>query len=133
MTVHALKRALLVAHEIRPKFDSGELAILHGANYELNEPLKAMGMAVAFDRNRANFRGIAEEGRAIRRRRECLGCGRRYTTFERAEEVPLLVAKRSGEEEPFLREKITAGLYSAFKNRPVTDAEIEQWADEIDS
>ena len=75
---------------------------------------------------------IAEEGRAIRRRRECLGCGRRYTTFERAEEVPLLVAKRSGEEEPFLREKITAGLYSAFKNRPVTEAAIEALADDVE-
>lgn len=75
---------------------------------------------------------IAEEGRAIRRRRECLGCSRRYTTFERAEEVPLLVAKRSGEEEPFMREKITAGLYAAFKNRPVTEAEIEALADDVE-
>ena len=49
---------------------------------------------------------VAEEGRAIRRRRECLGCGRRYTTFERAEEVPLLVAKRNGDEEPFDRDKV---------------------------
>ncbi len=75
---------------------------------------------------------LTEEGRAIRRRRECLGCGRRYTTFERAEEVPLLVAKRSGGEEPFLREKITAGLIAACKNRPVTEAEIESLADDVE-
>ena len=75
---------------------------------------------------------LTEEGRAIRRRRECLECGRRYTTFERAEEVPLLVVKRNGEEEPFQREKITAGVFSACKNRPVTDAEIEALADDVE-
>ena len=75
---------------------------------------------------------IAEEGRAIRRRRECLGCGRRYTTFERAEEVPLLVVKRSGEEEPFDIEKIEAGLRAACKNRPVTDAEIVALAEDVE-
>ncbi len=75
---------------------------------------------------------LAEEGRAIRRRRECLGCSRRYTTFERAEEVPLLVVKRSGDEEPFLRDKIIDGLRAACKNRPVTDAEIETIADDVE-
>ena len=75
---------------------------------------------------------MAEEGRSIRRRRECLACGRRYTTFERAEEVPLLVAKRNGDEEPFDREKITVGLYAAVKNRPVTEAEIEALADDVE-
>ena len=75
---------------------------------------------------------MAEEGRAIRRRRECLACTRRYTTFERAEEVPLLVIKRNGEEEPFEREKITSGLYAAFKNRPVTEAEVEALADDVE-
>ena len=75
---------------------------------------------------------LSEEGRAIRRRRECLGCGRRYTTFERAEEVPLLVAKRNGEEEPFIREKITSGLVAACKNRPVTEAEIDALADDVE-
>src|SRR5687767_7179772 len=75
---------------------------------------------------------MAEEGRAIRRRRECLDCSRRYTTFERPEEVPLLVVKRSGEEEPFDREKITSGLYAAVKNRPVTEAEIEALADDVE-
>ena len=53
---------------------------------------------------------VAEDGRAIRRRRECLGCGRRFTTFERAEEVPLLVEKRAGVEEPFDRDKVIEGV-----------------------
>lgn len=75
---------------------------------------------------------IAEEGRAIRRRRECLNCGRRYTTFERAEEVPLLVAKRNGVEEPFDLEKVVAGIRMAVKNRPVTDAEVTALAVDVE-
>ena len=75
---------------------------------------------------------VADEGRAIRRRRECLGCGRRYTTFERPEEVPLLILKRSGVEEPFLREKVTEGIRRACKNRPVSDAEIAAVVDDVE-
>ena len=75
---------------------------------------------------------LAEEGRAIRRRRECIGCGRRYTTFERAEEVPLLIAKRSGEEEPFDRDKVIEGIHRACKNRPVSDADILAIADDVE-
>lgn len=75
---------------------------------------------------------IAEEGRAIRRRRECLGCNRRYTTFERPEEVPLLVVKRNGIEEPFDRDKIVAGVVSACKNRPVTAAEIDSLTEDVE-
>lgn len=74
----------------------------------------------------------AEEGRAIRRRRECLECGRRYTTFERAEEVPLLVAKRNGVEEPFELEKVVAGIRMAVKNRPVTEAEVTALAVDVE-
>ncbi len=55
----------------------------------------------------------AEEGAAIRRRRECLACGRRYTTYERLEEMPLIVVKRSGATEPFDRSKLEAGIARA--------------------
>lgn len=75
---------------------------------------------------------LTEEGRSIRRRRECLTCGRRYSTFERAEEVPILVRKRSGAEEPFQRTKITEGIRRACKNRPVSVAEIEALAEDIE-
>lgn len=75
---------------------------------------------------------LAEEGRAIRRRRECLACGRRYTTFERSEEVPLLVAKRNGVTDTFDRDKIVAGIRKACKNRPVTEAEIEAIAEDVE-
>lgn len=75
---------------------------------------------------------VAEEGRAIRRRRECLSCGRRYTTFERAEEVPLVVRKRDGSEEPFDRAKIVEGIRRATKNRPVAAEEIARIGIEVE-
>jgi transcriptional repressor NrdR len=60
---------------------------------------------------------VADEGAAIRRRRECLSCGRRYTTYERVEDVGLVVRKRSGIDEPFDREKLRAGVERAATNR----------------
>ena len=75
---------------------------------------------------------LAEEGGAIRRRRECLGCGRRFTTFERAEEAPIMVVKRSGAREPFERGKVVAGVRAATKNRPVDDLQMEQLAAEVE-
>jgi transcriptional regulator NrdR len=71
---------------------------------------------------------LAEAGAAIRRRRECLVCGRRYTTFERAEEAVLVVVKRSGLREPFDRAKVAGGIRRATKNRPIDDAAIEALA-----
>jgi transcriptional repressor NrdR len=74
----------------------------------------------------------AEEGGAIRRRRECLGCGRRFTTFERVEEVPLWVVKRSGLREPFDRAKVVAGVRAACKNRPVSAEHMEELAQAVE-
>jgi transcriptional repressor NrdR len=67
----------------------------------------------------------ADDGTSIRRRRECLGCARRFTTFERLEEVALVVAKRAGGREPFDRAKIVAGVRAAAKGRPVDDLAAE--------
>ena len=75
---------------------------------------------------------LAEEGAAIRRRRECLSCGRRFTTYERLEEAPLWVAKRSGQREPFDRSKLIAGMRAATKNRPVSDATLEELAQQVE-
>jgi transcriptional repressor NrdR len=75
---------------------------------------------------------MAEEGAAIRRRRECLGCGRRYTTFERIDEIPLIVVKRSGLRQPFDLGKLVDGLRSATKNRPVSEAQLEVLAREVE-
>jgi len=73
----------------------------------------------------------AEDGRAIRRRRECESCGRRYTTYERLDEVPLMVEKRNGVTEPFDKEKLTDGIRKACKNRPVSEEDIERLADDV--
>lgn len=73
-----------------------------------------------------------DEGAAIRRRRECLQCGWRFTTFERIEEVVLIVVKRSGHREPFDRAKVVAGLRAATKNRPVLPEQLEALAAEVE-
>jgi transcriptional repressor NrdR len=75
---------------------------------------------------------VADDGTAIRRRRECLSCGRRATTYERLEESPLLVVKRSGDRVPFDRSKIVAGVGAAAKNRPVTPGQMEDLAAEVE-
>lgn len=74
---------------------------------------------------------VAEDGRAIRRRRECERCGGRFTTFERVENAPLLVAKRSGVRQPFDREKLIGGIRKACKNRPVQEEALERLADDV--
>ncbi|HVV35875.1 MAG TPA: transcriptional regulator NrdR [Acidimicrobiales bacterium] len=74
----------------------------------------------------------AEDGSAIRRRRECLACGRRFTTFERVEEVPLVVVKRSGAIVPFDRARIVAGIRAAAKNRPISEDQMEALAFEVE-
>jgi transcriptional repressor NrdR len=75
----------------------------------------------AADDDRVVDSRLAEDGGAIRRRRECAACHQRYTTFERVEEVSLFVVKRSGDREPFDRDKIYRGIQAACKNRPVGD------------
>ena len=75
---------------------------------------------------------LADDGGAIRRRRECLACGRRYTTYERIEEAPLWVVKRGGEREPFDRSKVISGLRAATKNRPVTDEQLDTVAHQVE-
>lgn len=74
----------------------------------------------------------AEGGQSVRRRRECLRCGRRFTTFERVEEVSLTVVKRDGSKEPFDRSKVAAGVMKAIKNRPVTDKQVEQLVERVE-
>jgi transcriptional repressor NrdR len=75
----------------------------------------------AADDDRVVDSRLAEDGVAIRRRRECSACSQRYTTFERIEEVGFFVIKRSGERQPFERSKVLSGVRSACKNRPVDE------------
>ena len=74
----------------------------------------------------------ADDGAAIRRRRECLACNRRFTTYERLEEAPLVVVKRSGQRAPFERSKIVAGIRAAAKNRPVSPEALDALGAEIE-
>ena len=75
---------------------------------------------------------MAREGGVIRRRRECLACKRRYTTYERVEESLPLVIKKDGRREPFDRLKILAGLKKACEKRPISIATIEAVTDQIE-
>ncbi|TMN21137.1 transcriptional regulator NrdR [Lentibacillus cibarius] len=73
-----------------------------------------------------------EEGRSIRRRRECERCGFRFTTFERIEEVPLIVVKKDGTRQEYSREKLIRGLIKACEKRPVPLESIEEIALEVE-
>ena len=66
-----------------------------------------------------------DEGERIRRRRECLQCGKRFTSYEIVETTPVMVIKKDGSRQPFDREKILCGLMNACKKRPVTRAQME--------
>jgi transcriptional repressor NrdR len=74
----------------------------------------------------------AQEGQATRRRRECLGCGRRFTTYERLEDVLPQVVKKDGRREPFDRKKIVEGLQVACRKRPISAEQIEEIATGIE-
>ena len=74
---------------------------------------------------------VAREGAAIRRRRECLACGFRFTTYEEIEQMEMVVVKRTGGREPFSREKLLRGLVKACEKRPVPLERLERAADEV--
>ncbi|MCA9120799.1 MAG: transcriptional repressor NrdR [Planctomycetaceae bacterium] len=77
------------------------------------------------DNDRVIDSRASEDGFAIRRRRECLNCKRRYTTYERLEEMAIKVVKKNGEREPFSREKMRQGLARACWKRPISDEQID--------
>jgi len=74
----------------------------------------------------------AEDGSAIRRRRECLACRKRYTTYERVEEIPVRVVKKDGSRVPFDRAKLLAGILKACEKRPVPTATLEELVDRVE-
>jgi transcriptional repressor NrdR len=75
---------------------------------------------------------LSKDGRTIRRRRECFGCGRRFTTYEKLEEVLPMVVKKDGRREPFNREKIASGIKKACQKRPVSITKIEEFIDSLE-
>jgi len=74
----------------------------------------------------------SEGGEAVRRRRECLNCGRRFTTYERLETLPIMVLKRDGSVQPFDRQKILAGILKACEKRPVSLEDMEKLVNDIE-
>ena len=75
----------------------------------------------------------SKEGEVIRRRRECLECGRRFTSYERIDEIPYMVIKKDGSRERFERQKLIAGLLKACEKRPVSVAAVEAVADRVEA
>ena len=74
-----------------------------------------------------------DERTTIRRRRECLGCGKRFTTYEKIENIPIIVVKKDGTRESFNREKIINGILRACEKRPVSISNIEKVVDDIEA
>ena len=75
----------------------------------------------------------SKEGDAIRRRRQCLGCQRRFTSYERIDEIPYMVVKKDGRRERFDRQKVLAGLLKACEKRPVSMVQLESIADKSET
>jgi transcriptional repressor NrdR len=75
----------------------------------------------------------SKEGEVIRRRRECLECGRRFTSYERIDEIPYMVIKKDGTRERFERQKLISGLLKACEKRPVSVAAVEGVADRVEA
>lgn len=86
-----------------------------------------------FPDNRVLESRSAESGHSVRRRRECLRCGRRFTTYERIEFVPVVVLKKSGERESFDRSKLLRGIVTACEKTGISHAELENVVDEIEA
>ena len=74
----------------------------------------------------------AEEGSSIRRRRECLGCSKRFTTYETVESLPMVIVKKDGSRQSFDREKVTASMIRACEKRRVSLEQIEKMSEEIE-
>ena len=75
----------------------------------------------------------SKEGDAIRRRRQCLGCERRFTTYERIDEVPYMVIKKDGRREKFDRQKVLAGLLKACEKRPISMSRLSELVNQVES
>jgi transcriptional repressor NrdR len=74
----------------------------------------------------------SKDGDSIRRRRECINCGRRFTSYERIDEIPYMVVKKDGRREPFDRNKILGGLLRACEKRPISVGQLESIVDQIE-
>lgn len=86
----------------------------------------------AFKEDRVIDSRSTQDDASIRRRRECLQCGRRFTTYEYVEKIPLMVVKSDGRREPFSRQKIMDGLMCSCQKRPVSVGQLETLVDDVE-
>ncbi len=87
----------------------------------------------SFEEDKVVDSRTTKEGEAIRRRRECLKCGHRFTTYEYIERVPMMVVKKDGRREEYSREKLLGGLLKACEKRPISREQIERVIDDIET
>jgi len=87
----------------------------------------------AFREDRVIDSRESKEGDVIRRRRQCLSCERRFTTYERTDEIPYMVVKKDGRREKFDRQKVLQGLLKACEKRPVSMAKLAEMVDEVEA
>ncbi len=74
----------------------------------------------------------SDDGTTIRRRRECVDCGTRFTTYERVEQIPLMVIKKDGSRQPFDRQKLLIGIMKSCEKRPVTTQQVDELIDQVE-
>ena len=104
-----------------------------GSDYRPPIPITTMKCpSCAYHETKVTDSRLSGDGSSIRRRRECLKCEKRFTTYEYIEEVPLMIVKRDGRRQPFDRKKIIAGLVKACEKRPVSIDKMEELTTEIE-
>ncbi len=86
----------------------------------------------SFDEDKVIDSRSSNEGKSVRRRRECINCKKRFTTYEYVEEVPLMVVKKDGRREAFDRNKVLSGILKACEKRPVSMEKIEATVDKVE-
>src|SRR6478672_513598 len=87
----------------------------------------------AFENDKVVDSRESKEGESIRRRRECLKCGKRFTTYERIDEIPYMVIKKDGRREKFERQKVLNGLLKACEKRPVSMGRLSELVDRVEA
>ncbi len=86
----------------------------------------------SFDEDKVIDSRSSNEGKSVRRRRECISCKKRFTTYEYVEEAPLMVIKKDGRREPFDRNKVLSGILKACEKRPVSMEKVEATVDKVE-
>ncbi|HAV92782.1 TPA: transcriptional regulator NrdR [candidate division WOR-3 bacterium] len=85
-----------------------------------------------YEENKVIDSRASKDGQSVRRRRECIDCKRRFTTYEYVEKVPVMIIKRDGRREPYTREKLLEGIRTACRKRPVSSKSIDDTVDDIE-